>query len=203
VTTFKMPEEFQSILDKQLMGPTTKNFIKSDFPVQPFKPKVQIAFRRLPERCPQEIEVESGYFPLTFDIAQPLASKGIDSNLLMPRHCDPNNMPTIEKNKDPVFLNLPLKIFDSYEYDYQTPEERILLGLEPGPQDGKPVPGKVLLPTDDVLGHEDPKSQKLIYKWINVDVPDYDKETELYLAHKTDKNGLVWDEEGRPILNGG
>lgn len=50
---------------------------------------------------------------------------------------------------------------------------------------------------------EDPKSQKLIYSWIDVGVLDYDKKTELYLVHKTDKNGLVRDEAGRPILNGG
>ena len=48
---------------------------------------------------------------LTFDIAQLLASKGIDSNQLMPRHHDPDNMPTIEEKKDPVFpIYLPLKV---------------------------------------------------------------------------------------------
>ncbi|XP_050760847.1 dynein axonemal heavy chain 1 [Gymnogyps californianus] len=205
VTTFKMPEDFGSVLDKQVIGPTTENLIKSDFPVQSFKPKVQIAFQGLPGQCPQKIEVERRRrLYLTFDIAQLLASKGIDSNQLMPRHHDPDNMPTIEEKKDPVFpIYLPLKIFDNDEYDCRTPEEWISLGLEPGSHDRKPVPGKALLPTDDVLGHEDPKSQKLIYKWIDVGVLDYDKETELYLVHKTDKNGLVQDEEGRPILNGG
>lgn len=54
-----------------------------------------------------------------------------------------------------------------------------------------------------ILLSEDPKSQKLIYKWIDVGVLDYDKETKLYLVHKTDENGMVRDEEGRPILNGG
>ncbi|NWS61213.1 DYH1 protein, partial [Chunga burmeisteri] len=205
VTTFKMPENFGSILDKQVIGPTTENLIKSDFPVQSFKPKVQIAFQGLPGHCPWKIEVERRrQLYLTFDIAQLLATKGIDSNQLMPRHYDPDNMPTIEEEKDPVFpIYLPLKIFDNNEYDCRTPEEWISLGLEPGSHDRKPVPGKALLPTDDVLGHEDPKSPKLIYKWIDVGVLDYEKETELYLVHKTDKNGLVRDEEGRPILNGG
>lgn len=54
-----------------------------------------------------------------------------------------------------------------------------------------------------ILFSEDPKSQKLTYKWIDVGVLDYDKQTKLYLVHKLDKNGLVRDEEGRPILNGG
>ncbi|NXU55546.1 DYH1 protein, partial [Turnix velox] len=204
-TTFKMPEDFGVILDKQMIGPTTENLIKSDFPMQSFKPKVQIAFQRLPGQYSREMEIErirQRY--LTFDITQLLADKGIDSNQLMPRHRDPDNMPTIEEKKDPVFpIYLPLKIFDNYEYDCRTPEEWISLGLEPGSHDRKPVPGRALLPTDDVLGHEDPKSQKLIYKWIDVGVLDYDKKTELYLVHKTDKNGLVRDEEGRPILNGG
>uniref|UniRef100_A0A8C3K8B9 Dynein axonemal heavy chain 1 n=1 Tax=Calidris pygmaea TaxID=425635 RepID=A0A8C3K8B9_9CHAR len=204
VTTFKIPEDFGSVLDKQVIGPTTENLIKSDFPVQSFKPKVQIAFQRLPGQCSRNMEVEKRRLYLTFDIAQLLANEGIDSNQLMPRHHNLDNMPTIEEKKDPVFpVYLPLKIFDNEDYDCRTPEEWISLGLEPGSRDRKPVPGKALLPTDDVLGHEDPKSQKLIYKWIDVGVLDYDKETELYLVHKTDENGLVRDEEGRPILNGG
>ncbi|KFZ54338.1 Dynein heavy chain 1, axonemal, partial [Podiceps cristatus] len=205
VTTFKMPEDFGSVLDKQVIGPTTENLIKSDFPVQSFKPKVQIAFQGLPGQCPRQVEVERRRrLHLTFDIAQLLASKGIDSNQLMPRHHDPDNMPTIEEKKDPVFpIYLPLKIFDNDDYDCRTPEEWISLGLEPGSHGRRPVPGKALLPTDDVLGHEDPKSQKLIYRWTDVGVLDYDKKTELYLVHKTDKNGLVRDEEGTLILNRG
>uniref|UniRef100_A0A674I6L3 Dynein axonemal heavy chain 1 n=1 Tax=Terrapene triunguis TaxID=2587831 RepID=A0A674I6L3_9SAUR len=122
----------------------------------------------------------------------------------MPRHQDPDNMPAIEQKRDPLFpIYLPLQIFDDEEYDCRTPEEWLLLGLEPGSQDRKPVPGKALLPTDDQLGHEDPKNHELIYKWVSVGVLDYDKETKLYLVHKTNKRGMVRDEEGRPILNGG
>ncbi|NWX05348.1 DYH1 protein, partial [Caloenas nicobarica] len=205
VTTFQMPEDFASILDKQRIGPTTEKLIESDFPAQSFQPKVQVAFKVLPGQCPRRIEIERRRrLYLSFDIAQLLASKGIDSNQLMPRHYDPDNMPTIAERADPIFpIYLPLKIFDNNEYDCRTLEEWISLGLEPGSRDRKPVPGKALLPTDDVLGHEDPKSQKLIYNWIDVGVLDYDKKTELYLVHKTDKNGLVRDEAGRPILNGG
>ncbi|XP_010013568.1 PREDICTED: dynein heavy chain 1, axonemal-like, partial [Nestor notabilis] len=205
VTTFRMPEDLESVLDKQVMRPTTENLTKSDFPVQSFNPKVQVPYQVLPGQCPRRIEIERRRrLYLTFDIAQLLASKGIDSNQLMPRHHDPDNMPTIEDKKDLLFpIYLPLKIFDNEEYDCRTPEEWISLGLEPGSHDRKPVPGKALLPTDDVLGHEDPKNPKLIYQWIDVGVLDYDKETKLYLVHKTDKNGMVRNEEGRPILNGG
>ncbi|NXM70065.1 DYH1 protein, partial [Serilophus lunatus] len=204
-TQFKMPEDFKIVLDKQAVGPTTEIFTESDFPVQSFKPKVQMPFQRVPGQCPRKVEIERRRrLYLTFDIAELLASKGIDSNELMPRHYDPDNMPTIEETKDSVFpIYLPLKVFDNDEYDCRTPEEWISLGLEPGSLNRKPVPGKALLPTDDVLGHEDPKSQELIYEWIDVGVLDYDKETDLYLVHKTDKNGLVRDEEGRPIVNGG
>lgn len=50
---------------------------------------------------------------------------------------------------------------------------------------------------------EDPKSQELDYKWCEVGVLDYDEEKKLYLVQKTDKRGLVRDEMGMPILNGG
>ncbi|NWS42357.1 DYH1 protein, partial [Probosciger aterrimus] len=205
VTTFRMPEDLGGVLDKQVMGSTIENLTKSDFPVQSFNPKVQVPYQVLPGQCPRRIEIERRRrLYLSFDIAQLLASKGIDSNQLMPRHHDPDNMPTIEDKKDLLFpIYLPLKIFDNEEYDCRTPEEWISLGLEPGSHDRKPVPGKALLPTDDVLGHEDPKNPKLIYQWIDVGVLDYDKKTKLYLVHKTDKNGLVRNEEGRPIFNGG
>ncbi|NXW71507.1 DYH1 protein, partial [Hirundo rustica] len=204
-TKFKMPANFKSLLDKQVVGPSTEGLTESDFPEQSFKPKVQMPFRRLPGQNPRKVEVERRRrLYLSFDIAELLSSKGIDSNQLMPRHYDPDNMPPLEKTKDSVFpIYLPLQVFDNDEFDCRTPEEWISLGLEPGSFDRKPVPGKALLPTDDVLGHEDPKSQDLIYKWIDVGVLDYDKETELYLVHKTDKKGLVRDEEGRAILNGG
>ncbi|NWR83166.1 DYH1 protein, partial [Furnarius figulus] len=205
VTQFKIPEDFKSVLDKEVVGPNTEIFIESDFPVQSFKPKVQIPFHRLPGQSPRKVEVERRRrLYLTLDIAELLSSKGIDSSQLMPRHYDPDNIPAIEETKDSVFpIYLPLKVFDNDEYDCRTPEEWISLGLEPGSSDRKPVPGKALLPTDDVLGHVDPKSHELTYEWIDVGVLDYDKETDLYLVHKTDKNGLVRDEGGRPILNGG
>lgn len=45
------------------------------------------------------------------------------------------------------------QVFDNEEFDCRTPSEWINMGLEPGSQDRKPVPGKALLPTDDILGH--------------------------------------------------
>lgn len=50
---------------------------------------------------------------------------------------------------------------------------------------------------------EDPKSQELDYKWCEVGVLDYDEEKKLYLVQKTDNRGLVRDEMGMPIVNGG
>lgn len=49
----------------------------------------------------------------------------------------------------PVFS----KVFDNEEFDCRTPTEWLNMGLEPGSQNRKPVPGKALLPTDDNLGH--------------------------------------------------
>ncbi|XP_048343305.1 LOW QUALITY PROTEIN: dynein axonemal heavy chain 1 [Sphaerodactylus townsendi] len=205
VTTFHTPENIGLILDSQQIGPTTEIIKESDFPLQAYKPKVQVPFEVLPGQCPRKVEIERRRrLYLSLDITELLASAGIDSNELMPRHQDPANMPTIEQKKDPLFpFYLPLQVFDDEEYDCRTPEEWLLLGLEPGSQDRKPIPGKALLPTDDVLGHEDPKSRKLIYKWINVGILDYDKESKLYLVHKTNPWGLVRDRKGRPVLNGG
>lgn len=48
---------------------------------------------------------------LSLDIEQLLASEGIDSNKLMPRHPDPYHPQTIEQGHDPLFpIYLPLKV---------------------------------------------------------------------------------------------
>ncbi|XP_004676628.1 PREDICTED: dynein heavy chain 1, axonemal [Condylura cristata] len=205
VRTFDIPEDFEELLEQQRIGPTTQLLTQTDFPVQAYEPKVQVPFLVLPGQCPRKIEIERRKrLYLSLDIEQLLAKEGIDSNKLMPRHPDLHHPQTIEQGLDPLFpIYLPLKVFDNEEFDCRTPSEWINMGLEPGSQDRKPVPGKALLPTEDFLGHEDPKSQKLNYAWCNVGVLDYDKEKKLYLVHKTDENGLVRDEMGMPILNGG
>nr|XP_001915928.3 dynein heavy chain 1, axonemal isoform X2 [Equus caballus] len=205
VRTFEIPEDFEKRLEQQRIGSTTQLLTQTDFPLQAYEPKVQVPFLVLPGQCPRKTEIERRKrLYLSLDIEQLLANEGIDSNKLMPRHPDPHHPQTIEQGHDPLFpVYLPLKVFDNEEFDCRTPTEWINMGLEPGSQDRKPVPGKALLPTDDFLGHEDPKSRKLKYEWCKVGVLDYDKEKQLYLVHKTDENGLVRDEMGKPILNGG
>ncbi|XP_006892361.1 PREDICTED: dynein heavy chain 1, axonemal [Elephantulus edwardii] len=205
VLTFKLPEDFQHLLEEQSIGSTTQLLTQTDFPLQAYEPKVQVPFQVLPGQCPRKIEIERRKRQyLSLDIEKLLNQEGIDSNKLMPRHPDPQNPQTIEQGQDPLFpIYLPLKVFDNEEFDCRTPQEWINLGLEPGSQERKPVPGKALLPTDDFLGHEDPKNRDLKYEWCSVGVLDYNEETKLYLVHKTDENGLVRDETGRPIRNGG
>uniref|UniRef100_A0A2K6RAQ5 Dynein axonemal heavy chain 1 n=1 Tax=Rhinopithecus roxellana TaxID=61622 RepID=A0A2K6RAQ5_RHIRO len=205
VGTFEVPEDFQERMEQQCIGSTTRLLAQTDFPLQAYEPKVQVPFQVLPGQRPRKIEIERRKQQyLSLDIEQLLFSQGIDSNKLMPRHLDPQHPQTIEQGHDPLFpIYLPLKVFDNEDFDCRTPREWINMGLEPGSPDRKPVPGKALLPTDDFLGHEDPKSQKLKYEWCKVGVLDYDEEKKLYLVHKTDEKGLVRDEMGRPILNAG
>ncbi|XP_070947930.1 dynein axonemal heavy chain 1 isoform X2 [Macaca nemestrina] len=205
VGTFEVPEDFQERVEQQCIGSTTRLLAQTDFPLQAYEPKVQVPFQVLPGQRPRKIEIERRKQQyLSLDIEQLLFSQGIDSNKLMPRHLDPQHPQTIEQGHDPLFpIYLPLKVFDNEDFDCRTPREWINMGLEPGSLDRKPVPGKALLPTDDFLGHEDPKSQKLKYEWCEVGVLDYDEEKKLYLVHKTDEKGLVRDEMGRPILNAG
>ncbi|XP_023368810.1 dynein heavy chain 1, axonemal [Otolemur garnettii] len=205
VITFEVPKDFEELIEQQRIGTTTQLLSQTDFPLQAYQPKVQVPFQVLPGQCPRKIEIERRKRQyLSLDIEQLLSDEGIDSNKLMPRHPDLKHPHTIEQGHDPLFpIYLPLKVFDNEEFDCRTPKEWINMGLEPGSLDRKPVPGKALLPTDDFLGHEDPKSQKLEYKWCEVGVLDYDQEKKLYLVHKTDEKGLVRDEMGKPIVNGG
>lgn len=205
VESFKVPEDFQERVEQQRIGTTTRQHTQTDFPVQAYEPKVQVPFHVLPGQCPRKTEIERRKQQyLRLDIEQLLANEGIDPNKLMPRHPDLQNPQTIEQGHDPLFpIYLPLKVFDNEEFDCRTPKEWLNMGLEPGSENRKPVPGKALLPTNDILGHEDPKNQNLDYKWCDVGVLDYDEEKKLYLVQKTDKRGLVRDEMGMPIVNGG
>lgn len=48
---------------------------------------------------------------MSLDIEKLLASEGIDSNKLMPRHPDLQHPQTIEQGRDPLFpIYLPLKV---------------------------------------------------------------------------------------------
>ncbi|XP_029455356.1 dynein heavy chain 1, axonemal [Rhinatrema bivittatum] len=204
-TTFQTPEDVQSCLDTQVFGPTTEVLLKSDFPLQAYDPKVQLPFEVAPGKCPRKIEIERRKRQyLKLDINQLLIDEGIDSDQLMPRHPDLENVPTIEKNAEAPFpIYLPLEVFDDEEFDCRTPEEWIALGYELVSYDRKPIPAKALLPNDDVLGHEDPKSRDLTYQWYSVGVLDYDQQKKIFLVHKADENGRVRDAEGNQILNGG
>ncbi|XP_033612844.1 dynein heavy chain 1, axonemal isoform X2 [Fukomys damarensis] len=205
VGSFVIPEDFEERMEQQCIGSSTQLLSQTDFPLQAYEPKVQVPFQVLPGQQPRKVEIERRKRQyLSLDIEQLLARAGVNSNMLMPRHPDSQNPQTIEQGHDPLFpVYLPLKVFDNEEFDCRTPSEWINMGLEPGSQNRKPVPGKALLPTDDFLGHEDPKSQKLQYEWCEVGVLEYDEEKKLYLVHKTDKRGLVRDEMGKPILSGG
>nr|XP_033782541.1 dynein heavy chain 1, axonemal isoform X1 [Geotrypetes seraphini]XP_033782544.1 dynein heavy chain 1, axonemal isoform X1 [Geotrypetes seraphini]XP_033782545.1 dynein heavy chain 1, axonemal isoform X1 [Geotrypetes seraphini]XP_033782546.1 dynein heavy chain 1, axonemal isoform X1 [Geotrypetes seraphini]XP_033782547.1 dynein heavy chain 1, axonemal isoform X1 [Geotrypetes seraphini] len=203
--TFQIPESIQSYLDAQYFGQTTEVLQKTDFPLQAYEPKVQLPFVVASGNCPRKVEIERRKrHYLSQNINQLLADEGIDSNLLIPRHPDMENLPTIEKNKGaPLPVYLPLEVFDDEEFDCRIPEEWMRLGYEPGSCDRKPLPANALLPVDDILGHEDPKSRDLTYKWCSVGVLDYDQQKKIYLVHKADVHGHVRDTEGNQILNGG
>lgn len=58
VTKFKVPASFKSLMEDQMVGPSTEILAESDFPEQSFKPKVQMPFKRVPGQNPRKVEVE-------------------------------------------------------------------------------------------------------------------------------------------------
>ncbi|KAM4722817.1 dynein axonemal heavy chain 1 [Rhinophrynus dorsalis] len=193
VTSFKTPSNIQSYLDKQILGPTTEVLVKSDFPKRSYEPKVQLPFQVAPGHCPRKIELERRRRQyLKLNITQLLSNEGIDSNLLMPRHTKPNNLPCVGQNPGELLPTyLPLEVFDDEEFDIRTWADWLSLGYEESSSEKKPIPGQALLPLDDVLGHDDPKSPDLVYEWCSVGVLEYDQQRELYLVHKSTGNRLM------------
>lgn len=68
--------------------------------------------------------------------------------LCLPSHWHPSGLGCLLLTPAAFF-----QVFDNEEFDCRTPSEWINMGLEPGSQVRRPIPGKALLPTDDVLGH--------------------------------------------------
>ncbi|XP_043932324.1 dynein axonemal heavy chain 1 [Protopterus annectens] len=207
VTTFDGPDSsnFNLMLKDYMYGPTSEVLQEFDFPLQAYEPKVQAPFEVVPGQCPRKVLIERKRRQyMKFDVVKLLANERIDSNELIPRHPDPKNQQYITlKNETPSATYLPLEVFDDEEFECRTPEDWLSLGYEHESKYRKPVPGRALLPRDDILGHEDPKDRFLNYDWYTVGVLDYDKERKLYLVHKVNEKELVRDMYGRPIVNGG
>ncbi|XP_075430348.1 dynein axonemal heavy chain 1 isoform X2 [Ascaphus truei] len=205
VTSFQTPPNLHSYLGKQVFGPTTEVLVKSDFPKSGYEPKVQLSFKVAPGHCPRKIELERRRRQyLKLDITRLLTDEGIDSNLLMPRHTDPNNLPCVgQKTEGPLPTYLPLEVFDDEEFDVRTWAEWLSLGYEDGSSERKPVPGRALVPVDDVLGHDDPKNPELVYEWCSVGVLEYDQRRKLYCVHKASGNRLIRTMDSMPTPIGG
>ncbi|MGH0183081.1 UNVERIFIED_CONTAM: hypothetical protein FKN15_013335 [Acipenser sinensis] len=151
-TTFRAPEH---VSDEKPHGPSTEVLHKSDFPLSGYTAKVQLPFDVTPGHAPRKIEIERRRQKyLSLDIYELLKDQGIDSNKLMPRHHDSGTQIIIEETSEsPPPVYLPLEVFDDEEFDCRTPSDWLCLGVEPGSRDRKPIPGKALLPHNDVIGH--------------------------------------------------
>ncbi|XP_066453022.1 dynein axonemal heavy chain 1 isoform X2 [Eleutherodactylus coqui] len=201
-SSFVAPSDLQSILDKQVYGPTTEMMVKSDFSKRGYEPKVQLPFTVPPGQCPRKVELERRRREyLNLNISQLLANEGVDSNLLVPRRADPGDQPCIRNNSGQLLPPyLPLEIFDNEEFDIRLVDDWLSLGYDEGSSVRKPVPGQALLPVDDILGHEDPKNSQLEYKWCNVGVLEYNEQKKLYLVHKSAGCRLLTTADSRAPL---
>ncbi|XP_044079595.1 dynein axonemal heavy chain 1 isoform X1 [Siniperca chuatsi] len=201
VTTFKTPSDQCKLVEKDNHGPTSQQALASYFCRGGDTPKVQMPYQTIPDQIPRKLEIERRrreYLKLDFE--QLLAEQGIYSHLLMPRHPSSSDE-HVNTPDNPVSPYLPLEIFDNEEYDCRTPEDWLALGNAEGSPNRKPIPAKALLPKDDKITSEDPKSSSLEYSWHLVGVLDFCKEKCQYLVQKVHQNTKLTDEEGNPILN--
>ncbi|GAA6221830.1 dynein heavy chain 1, axonemal-like [Lates japonicus] len=199
-TTFKTPSDHCKLAEKDYHGPISQLSQNSYFCRGGDKPKVQIPYQTIPGQLPRKLAIERRrreYLKLDFE--QLLAEKGIDSNLLMPRHpsSSDEHVTTPDYSVSPY---LPLEIFDNEEYDCWTPEDWLALGNAEGSPDRKPIPAIALLPTENETPSEDTKSSCLEYSWHLVGVLDYSKEKCQYLVQKVHQSSELTDGEGNPIL---
>ncbi|XP_054472107.1 dynein axonemal heavy chain 1 [Anoplopoma fimbria] len=187
-TTAKTPDEKCKLVENNNHGPTSKQSQNDYFCQGGNTPKVQIPYQTVPGQIPRKLAIERlrrEYLKLDFEHL--LAEKGIDSNLLIPKH-QSNSDEHVTTTDNPVSSYLPLEVFDNEEYDCRTPEDWLALGNAERSANRKPVPAKALLPTDDKIASVDPKSSSLDYSWHLVGVLEYSKEKKQYLVQKVHQN---------------
>uniref|UniRef100_A0A672JDT6 Uncharacterized protein n=1 Tax=Salarias fasciatus TaxID=181472 RepID=A0A672JDT6_SALFA len=109
----------------------------------------------------------------------------------MPRHPSSSDKPATT----PDSPCLPLEMFDNEDYDCRTPDDWLALGRCEGSHQ-KPIPAKALLPKDDGITSDDPRSPSLEYCWHLVGVLDYSKEKCQYLVEKVHQNSKETDQKG-------
>ncbi|XP_065895241.1 dynein axonemal heavy chain 1-like isoform X2 [Dysidea avara] len=166
VTRFKVPEDFQSILQSQTHGPTTQLVASDYYAKRSFDPKVQVQYNVPSGTTPRKVEVERRKRQYKQeDLNQLLSHYQINSDDLVPLPRDkrknsatPNSSvssgasvgsgATVKGHSSrpqPTFPTfLPLEVFDNTEFDCRTPEEWLALGIDGDRH--KPVPGMALLP---------------------------------------------------------
>ncbi|XP_067907506.1 dynein axonemal heavy chain 1 [Heterodontus francisci] len=205
VSAFRGPDNILTHLESQIYGSSTELQTRTDFTLRSFEPKVQVPFQVAPGQRPRKLEIERRRRQYqSHNLKQLLKMEGINSDKLMPRHSGPEkNRAKSGKNAAQFTVYLPLEVFDDEEFESRTPEEWLQLGYEEGSDIRKPIPGKALLPKDDKLGHDDPKSDSLSYRWFFVGVLDYDKAKKLYLVQKANSYDLIRDEKNQTVVNGG
>ncbi|KAL6111885.1 dnah1 [Pungitius sinensis] len=200
-STSKTPDDQWQLFEFKYHGPNSQHLQNSYFCRDGTKPKVQKPYQTVPGQIPRKLTIERRRREyLKLDIEQLLAEKGIDANVLIPRHPS-NSCEHVTTTDNPVSPYLPLEIFDNEEYDCRTAEDWLALGKAEGSVNPKPVPAKALLPTDDNIPSVDPKRSSLGYSWHLVGVLDFSKEICQYLVQKVHQNSKLTDEEGNPALN--
>ncbi|XP_014666196.1 PREDICTED: dynein heavy chain 1, axonemal-like [Priapulus caudatus] len=112
IGSFTVPAHLQTELKKHEYGPTTQRKIKSHFPSESSKPKVQLPYVTQPGKCPRKVEIERRKRDYARqDIKKLLLSHNIKTEQLIPTQVEQfaNNL-DVNKASFPVFLSL--EIFD-------------------------------------------------------------------------------------------
>ncbi|GLV39944.1 Dynein heavy chain at 36C [Carabus blaptoides fortunei] len=154
------------------------------FPVQAFKPLVQIQQRCLPKELPRNVEIERRRrLYLSRDIKQCLDEMGITNMDLIPVDVSHRVYSGKVIRLEATIPYLPLEIFDNEEFDSRTPKGWLHQGTIDGIR--HPMPGEAFLPIDDkvlTLGRSTDNLDKIsqLYQWTDVAVVKYSHKTNLY-----------------------
>ncbi|XP_023309976.1 dynein heavy chain 1, axonemal-like [Anoplophora glabripennis] len=150
------------------------------FPVDTFKPKVQLQHEVEPKTLPRNVAIERRRREYQGQrLKTVLDKRRIELKELLP--IDVLRTLITSKHEISGLYSwtpfLPLELFDNEDYDIRTPESWLDHGMIDGVK--YPLPGEALVPNADFQPEYDIPLED-IYCWVNVAVTDYNFETKMW-----------------------
>ncbi|XP_074037842.1 dynein axonemal heavy chain 1 isoform X2 [Leptinotarsa decemlineata] len=189
---WQMKTEKHTPIIRQLTAPCRRAFLapaerwmtfeedkRISFPVDTFKPKVQLQHEVIPKTLPRNVAIERRRREYQSQYLEDvLMNAGITTRDLLPTEVLTEHVKNEKSGQINWISFLPLELFDNEDFDIRTPENWLDHGVIDNVR--HPLPGKAFVPTPVDIINSTTTTTEEYYSWVNVAVAEYDPEPKLW-----------------------